>query len=188
MSTAMYFAILLGPLNIAVGGDSDSIRGLRELGAGLSFVTTDRKKKLQSITFDHKFLDDQELKRLESALAQVSAVSFQASAGTMTGDLLRAVARIRGLEEMILLSTAMENRYLKWLTSAPKLKRLSISFSQDLTELSATVENKVLLELDISYNRIDDKGLVGLSRLAALERLSLSGNRITDAGLDELLK
>lgn len=167
--------------------DADVVRELRRLGAELFFEKKNGRIKIDCIALDHKNFDEEELGRLGSALKNVTAKSFQVNAGTMTGDLLRAVSRIRGLEDVMLLSVTIENQHLKWLTSSPTLKRLTIS-ACDLSALSAIEHNRALLELSVAYSEINDTGVTGLSRVAALEKLDLSGNKITDRSIGEIVK
>ena len=156
---------------------------LKKLGAEVAFSTG---KQTTAVFMDQQ-LDEADVKKLAKALEIGRVRSVVICYSSISEGIMRAVARAPEVQEITLFSMVMKNRYVRSLTSSSSLPRLSISHT-DLSSLAFITPGKTLLELDVSYNKIKDKGLEKLASLRELRKLSLAGNKITDVGVKELVK
>jgi len=88
--------------------------------------------------------------------------------------------RIQGAEEALAYIGHFRRLEALWL-GPPTMTDAGLAYLQGLTNLK-------LLNISLTDTRVTDAGLVHLKGLAGIERLTLTGTSVTDAGVSELQK
>ena len=105
----------------------------------------------------------------------------------VTVELLREVAGINSLQELVLARSKATNAGLKALAGLKSLQRLDLTDTKvtdaGLKELAGLAS---LTHLDLAGTNVTDLGLKELTEIKTLQRLGLSYTRVTNAGLKEL--
>jgi len=121
-----------------------------------------------------------------AALKQLSSLVLSATAVGDAG--LSELAALPGLEDLRLRDATVSAEGLRRLRALPRLLDLNIygvpNCGDDELEAVAALES--LQRLSVSGPRITDAGVACLARLSNLRELMVSGAQLTDAGLAEL--
>ena len=130
---------------------------------------------------------DEVLRQIEPCLRDFYGLRELVLADTLiTDNGLEHLSRLRSIERLYLSGAKITGKGLEWLNGLPKLRVLYLAESSITDAGLDGIEGLRVEELNLDWTGLSDLGVVKLTQLPKLRRLSLRFTAVTDAGLRHL--